>query len=165
MNDGAPKPPVTPFDWRVWTRKDALAGLLFIAFALVGLWESRDYPIGTALRMGTGYVPRLLCWILFGLGVIVLVIGLRSAQTPGSAWAGQRWQPLLWAPASLVAFAFAISRLGVVVATVALTLVAAVAARDSRPLEVALAALALAFITVAIFVWGLGLPLQVWPEW
>ena len=48
--------------------------------AALGLWLSRDYPIGTALRMGTGYVPRLLCWLLLGLGVIVLVQGLREAQ-------------------------------------------------------------------------------------
>ena len=59
-----------PF-WRMLARKDVLAGLLFIAVAVLGLWISRDYPIGTALRMGTGYVPRLLCWLLFGLGVIV----------------------------------------------------------------------------------------------
>ena len=66
-----------PF-WRMLARKDVLAGLLFIAVAVLGLWISRDYPIGTALRMGTGYVPRLLCWLLFGLGVIVLVQGLRE---------------------------------------------------------------------------------------
>ena len=61
-------------------RKDVLAGLMFVGVALLGLWLSRNYPIGTALRMGTGYVPRLLCWILLGLGVvIVLVQGLREA--------------------------------------------------------------------------------------
>ena len=57
-------------------RKDVLAGLLFSGVAVFGLWLSRDYPIGTALRMGTGYVPRLLCWVLFGLGAIVLLQGL-----------------------------------------------------------------------------------------
>jgi hypothetical protein len=64
---------------QVVARTDVLAGLLFIGLALLGLWLSRDYPIGTALRMGTGYVPRLLCWILFGLGAVVLVQGLRAA--------------------------------------------------------------------------------------
>src|SRR6266516_3144541 len=54
-------------------RKDVLAGLLFIVVAVLGLWISRDYPIGTALRMGTGYVPRLLCWLLFGLGPIATI--------------------------------------------------------------------------------------------
>ncbi len=49
-----------PF-WRALARKDVLAGLLFIVVAVLGLWISRDYPIGTALRMGTGYVPRKGC--------------------------------------------------------------------------------------------------------
>ena len=53
---------------RILPRPDVLAGLMFIAIAALGLWVSRDYPVGTALRMGTGYVPRLLCWILLGLG-------------------------------------------------------------------------------------------------
>ena len=72
-------------------RRDVLAGLLFIGVAILGLWLSRDYPIGTALRMGTGYVPRLLCWILLGLGAVVLVQGLREAQDvrPLSSTAGR----------------------------------------------------------------------------
>ena len=69
-------------------RRDVLAGLMFVGVALFGLWLSRDYPIGTALRMGTGYVPRLLCWILLGLGVVVLVQGLRAALV--SEASGQR---------------------------------------------------------------------------
>ena len=68
---------------QVLGRRDVLAGLMFVGVALFGLWLSRDYPIGTALRMGTGYVPRLLCWILLGLGVVVLVQGLRAAQRLG----------------------------------------------------------------------------------
>ena len=59
-------------------RRNILAGLLFIAIATAGLWISRNYPIGTALRMGTGYVPRLLLWILLGLGALALA--LRVAQ-------------------------------------------------------------------------------------
>ena len=51
----------SPF-WQLLARKDVLSGLLFVGVAALGLWLSRNYPIGTALRMGTGYVPRLLCW-------------------------------------------------------------------------------------------------------
>src|SRR5436305_12446996 len=76
-------------------RKDVLAGLLFVAVALLGLRLSRDYPIGTALRMGTGYVPRLLCWILVALGVVVLVQRLRRAQPAQMAASPFRaWRPV-----------------------------------------------------------------------
>ena len=63
--------------------KNVLAGLMFIGVAALGLWLSRNYPIGTALRMGTGYVPRLLCWMLLGLGVVIFLQGLYEAATRG----------------------------------------------------------------------------------
>ena len=50
-----------------------------------GLWASRNYPIGTTTRMGTGYVPRLLCWILLGLGALVARAGLARAAVRWSA--------------------------------------------------------------------------------
>src|SRR6476661_7747353 len=61
--------------WHLLARRDVLAGLLFVGVALLGLWLSRDYPIGTALRMGTGYVPRLLCGLVLS---ILLLIGVGS---------------------------------------------------------------------------------------
>ena len=56
--------PAKPSTLDILARADVLSGLLFIAIAAFGLWLSRDYPVGTALRMGTGYMPRLLCWVL-----------------------------------------------------------------------------------------------------
>src|SRR5262249_25480113 len=98
---------------RMLARRDVLAGLLFIAVAALGLWLSRDYPIGTALRMGTGYVPRLLCWLLLGLGVIVLVQGLREAQDARPLAAGDisALRPVIFVTASLVIFGLSIERL------------------------------------------------------
>jgi|SRR5688572_30000255 hypothetical protein len=149
---------------RLLWRKDVLAGLLFIAVAVVGLYASRDYPIGTATRMGTGYVPRLLCWILLGLGLVIFVGGLRSTAEALAPSPPIR-RALIFVPASLLVFAFAIGRLGVVVAIVLLVAVGAFAGRDSRPFEAAAVALALIALTLAIFVWGIGLPIPVWPEW
>src|SRR5262249_61413591 len=70
--------------WQVLTHKQVLSGLMFVGIAILGLWLSRDYPIGTALRMGTGYVPRLLCWILLALGCLILFQGLRDSRPRGA---------------------------------------------------------------------------------
>jgi putative tricarboxylic transport membrane protein len=153
-----------PFAWQILRRKDVLAGLLFIFIAAFGLWASRNYPIGTAVRMGTGYVPRLLCWILLGLGIVVFLQGLRAGAATLEASPPIR-RAVIFVPASLLAFAYAIGPLGVVAAIVLMIAVGAVAGRDSRPLEVIAAALVLVLLTLAIFVWGLGLPIPVWPEW
>jgi putative tricarboxylic transport membrane protein len=145
-------------------RKDVLSGLMFMAVAIFGLWASRNYPIGTALRMGTGYVPRLLCWILLALGLVIFLQGLR-AQAERGAFAGERhWRALIFVPASLLVFAAAMSRLGVVIATILLVGVGSLAGREIRPLEVIGSAIVLVFLTLAIFIWGLELPIPVWPE-
>jgi putative tricarboxylic transport membrane protein len=155
-----------PF-WRVLARKDVLAGLLFIAVAVLGLWFSRDYPIGTALRMGTGYVPRLLCWLLLSLGAVVLVQGLREAQGAGSLSSGDvsALRPLVFVTASLVIFGVSIERLGLIVSILLLIGVGAVAARGLRPVETLAAALVLIVLSWGIFILGLGLTIPVWPEW
>src|SRR3977135_4677230 len=123
--------------WHLLARRDVLAGLLFIIIALLGLWLSRDYPIGTALRMGTGYVPRLLCWILLALGTVILVQGLRDGQAERriSFGAGSAWRPVVFVTASLVIFGLTIERLGLVVSILFLIPVGAVAARELRPGE------------------------------
>ena len=153
-----------PSRWDILARADVLSGLLFIAIAAFGLWASRNYPVGTALRMGTGYMPRLLCWLLLGLGVIVFVQGVRKPAALLRS-SPQAWRAALSVTLSLVAFGLSIERLGLVLAILLLTGIGALATRSLRPLEIALAALALIALSWGIFIFGLGLTIPVWPEW
>ena len=159
-------PPGSAF-LHILARKDVLAGLLFVGVALFGLWLSRDYPIGTALRMGTGYVPRLLCWILLGLGVVIMVMGLREGQDARRVDFGDAamWRPVIFVTAGLVIFGLSLERLGLVISILLLICVGAVAARGLRPLETMAAAVVLIVLSWAIFILGLGLTIPVWPEW
>ena len=146
-------------------RKNVLAGALFIAIAVLGLFLSRDYPIGTALRMGTGYVPRLLCWVLLALGACVLVQGLREAPREQGAVARFGWRPLVLVTASLALFALTLEWLGLVVAILLLTIAGAYATRGRGIVETVVAALVLIALCWGIFVYGLQLTIPVWPEW
>ena len=140
--------------------------LLFIGVAVLGLWVSRNYPVGTALRMGTGYMPRLLLWILLGLGGIVLVLGLRESDPRKATEAadGSAWRPVVFVSLSLVVFALAIERLGLVLSVLLLTAIGAVAARGLRPLETVVAAAVLMVLCWLIFIVGLSLTIPTWPE-
>jgi len=149
----------------ILARKNVLAGLMFIAIAALGLWVSRDYPVGTALRMGTGYVPRLLCWILMGLGAAVLIQGLREKAAPPERVTLGQLLPVGVVTASLIAFALAIEQLGLVLSVLLLVGVGAVAARDIKAWEALAAALVLVALSWAIFILGLGLTIPVWPVW
>jgi putative tricarboxylic transport membrane protein len=164
-------PPVHPL-LRIVQRKNVLSGLLFIAIAALGLWASRNYPIGTALRMSTGYVPRLLCWILMGLGVIVIVQGLLETDPPehmrepapeDSVLA--RLRPVALVTLSLIAFGLALESLGLVLSILLLVVIASFATRELKLWETLAAAAGLSVLTWAIFILGLGLPIPVWPEW
>jgi putative tricarboxylic transport membrane protein len=156
--------PAKPSGRDILARADVLSGLLFIAIAAFGLWVSRNYPVGTALRMGTGYMPRLLCWLLLGLGAVVLMQGLRQQAVPLRS-SPQAWRALLSVTVGLVAFGLSIERLGLVLAIMLLTGIGSLATRALRPLETAIAALALIALSWSIFIFGLGLTIPIWPEW
>jgi hypothetical protein len=151
--------------WAVLQRKDVLSGLLFIGVAASGLWVSLDYPIGTAARMGTGYMPRLLLWVLMGLGGLILVSGLFKSDPPTETEVagGAAWRPVVFVALSLVVFGLALQRLGLVLSIVLLTIVGGAAARGSRPPEIAIAALVLIALCWLIFIVGLSLTIPVWP--
>jgi hypothetical protein len=106
----------------------------------------------------------LLCWILLCLGTLVFIQGLRAGAAE-LARGPSICRAMIFAPLSLLVFALLIGPYGVVVATVVLVAVGALAGRESRPLEVIVAAVILVVLTLSIFVWGVGLPIPVWPDW
>jgi hypothetical protein len=156
-----------------------LAGLMFIAIAALGLWLSRNYPVGTAWRMSTGYVPRLLCWLLMGLGAIILVQGLVEKDVPAPdrelpRVAGAQaplqtiampLRPIAMVTLSMMAFGLALESLGLVLAILFLVAIASLATNELKPWETLAAAAGLCVLSWTIFVFGLGLPIPVWPDW
>jgi len=151
--------------WAVLQRRDVLSGLLFMGLAAFGLWVSRNYPIGTASSMGTGYMPRLLLWILLGLGGLILVSGLWKADRLPEAGASgaAAWRPVVFVTLSLVVFGLALERLGLVLSILLLTGIGAAAGRGMRPLETAIATLVLIALCWLIFIVGLSLTIPTWP--
>jgi putative tricarboxylic transport membrane protein len=146
---------------RIRSPQDFAAGLLFMGLAGFALWIARDYPVGTAVRMSSGYFPRLLCFLLMAIGIFVT---LRALKRDGPAIARVLFRPLVLVTAAVVIFAYTIQTLGVVAATVLLVLIGGYASPRVRLVEMAAAAVVLALLTVAIFIWGIGLPIPVWPD-
>jgi hypothetical protein len=66
--------------------KDLIAGGIFILLALIGYWLNLDHTLGTARRMGPGYMPMMSFWLLGGIGVIVFAGGLFSGPDPLGEW-------------------------------------------------------------------------------
>ncbi len=151
----------------VWRRPDVYAGLMFIGVALLGLYLSASYSMGTAVRMGTGYVPRLLCWCLLGLGCIVLLQGLFTRIDKKDAFAVRDlavMRPLFFVALATVVFALTIETLGFIMSLLATMTVGSIAARGMRPIVAIIAMMVLTVTCWGIFSYGLALPFPVWPR-
>ncbi|HEY4254150.1 MAG TPA: hypothetical protein VGM87_23285 [Roseomonas sp.] len=66
--------------------KDLLSGVILVTLAVVGLWLNQEHALGTARRMGPGYMPQLTFYILAVLGLAVLLIALFSGPNPLEEW-------------------------------------------------------------------------------
>ena len=140
---------------------DLAGGLLFIAMAALGFWLLRDVRLGTSMRMGPGYLPTALCWILLIVGVVMVGRSFVLAGEPLERW---YLRPLVFVLGSLLVFAYSIDQFGLVATIIAMAIVAAFATPESRWVEVAIAAIALAAFSAGLFVKALGLPISVWPR-
>jgi hypothetical protein len=140
---------------------DLAAALLFASFGLLGLWLAGDLRIGTAMRMGPGYMPRLLCWILLGFSALVAV---RAFTIDGPVLEKWHVRPLLMILFSIWLFAVLIDRIGLVGTVLVAAVVSALATAESRRIEVAILAFALSVFSAVVFVRLLGLPMDLWPE-
>ena len=145
---------------RLKNPQDFVSGLFFLAIGVIALWIGRDYPLGSPQRMGTGAFPRMLCWGMIALGAIVVA---QSFVTVGDRLTRWSLKPLLWISLSILAFSLLLEGGGFVLATVALLLVAAVGSPETRWVEVLIFTAAMTLFGVAVFIWGLGLPLRMWP--
>src|SRR5262245_54023820 len=98
-------------------RKDVWAGLMLIAIGAGAMLVARNYPFGTALRMGPGYFPMLMggLLILFGLGI--LASGLRAGEAIEGSWP---LRALIILPLSLVLFGVLMERAGFIPALMVL---------------------------------------------
>lgn len=144
--------------------KDVLAGLVFVAVALLALQLGRNFRIGTAVRMGTGYVPMLVSYALLGLGLLTLLKGLLlPADEEGASFPAGALRPLVAITAAICAFGFGLERLGLVVTIFIVVGIGSLAVKGQTPLGVLIAATVLAAASVVVFPWGLSLTMPVWP--
>ena len=140
---------------RLLRNKDFWAGLILIGFGAAAIFISRDYGFGSASRMGPGFFPVILGGIMIVFGVYVTAMGLRSGERITQRLSART---MLLPPLALVLFGLLIDRTGFVPALVVLIFVAAASGKGFRFLEVLLLTAVLVVASVALFIWGLGLP-------
>jgi hypothetical protein len=144
---------------RVRSPQDLGAGLVFVVIGLAGIYFGRNLAMGTAARMGPGYFPVMLSYLIVALG---LIVSGRALATDGPDIERIQLRPIFFVIASLLIFGLLIDYTGLAITTVTLTVIAAFARREVNLIETLLLGGGLALFTIAVFVYGLNQPLPAW---
>ena len=146
---------------RVRAGKDFWSGVMFLTFAAVGLYASRNYAIGSSGEMGPRYFPLLLGIVL---GLIGLFLITRTLINGDEKVERLGLRALVFVVIGVVLFGLCIQPLGLIVSVGATVVVAALAGRDTSPVEVGLLSAALIVLSAGVFHFALQLPLSLWPS-
>ena len=142
--------------------RDFWAGVMFIAFGVMFVLLSQQYPIGTSAKMGPGYFPTVLGGLMALLGAIIALGGV-SAKAVELRVSRFDWQVIVLVLVAVLLFAMALPRLGVMVALALLVLVAAFASHEFRLRDTLISIVVLGLMAYGVFVKGLELQFPVWP--
>lgn len=138
--------------------KDFLSGLMFIGFGLAALYFGQKLALGTPVRMGPGYVPRMLSLTLLGLGALICIIAVVSGSEPVEKL---KWKPLTLVTIGIVCFALLFERAGLIPALVVLILIASLANEEFKLVEVIGNIVALSIVCTLVFKVGLGMNIYI----
>jgi Tripartite tricarboxylate transporter TctB family len=145
--------------FRVKSPQDFGSAIVFLLIGLAGLYFGKDLTYGTASRMGPGYFPYLLSWLIIAIGVGV---GFMSLTVEGPPIERPQLRPIFFVLLSVVVFGYLMSYVGLAITGVVMTLIAAFARRNFNLVESLALGIGLSIGCVLIFVYGLGQPLPAW---
>mgnify|MGYP001160649602 CR=1 FL=1 len=140
---------------------DVLTGATFIGIAGWGLWLAQNLRVGTAVRMGPGWLPTASAYVLIALGLAIMVRSLFADEEKLARWYPR---PLILICAAVALFSVALDRLGLPITICGVVIIAGLADAETRWRETIVLAIGLAVAASLIFVDGLGLPMPLWPE-
>ena len=143
--------------------KDFWIGVVYLVFGGIGVIIGRDYSFGTAGRMGPGYFPIVVSWLLVLFAAISMV---RSLRVEGEPLGHIAWKPMALIVGSIVAFGFLVTTAGLVIAMIVMVLMSAAASEKFSFDWTATAGLAaLVTFCALVFVRGLGVPMPLLGSW
>jgi hypothetical protein len=145
--------------FRVKSPQDLGAGVVFVLIGAAGLVFGQDLAFGSAARMGPGYFPTLLSYLIIAIG---LVLTVKSWTADGPPIERIQFRPLFAILVAILAFGALIDRIGLALSAAVLTIGAAYARRNVNRTETLLLAAGLALFAVGIFAYALKQPLPAW---
>src|SRR5436305_3635054 len=132
--------------------------MMFIVFGLVALWFGRHLAMGTTVRMGPGYVPHMLAYIMMGLGGIISVLALvKQGELPEVP----KWKPITMVTIGIVCFGLLFEWAGMLPALIVLILIASLGSDEFKIGEVIANIVVLAVLALVVFWVGLRMNIAI----
>lgn len=142
--------------------KDFWTGIIYIVIGAAAIFLSRDYGMGTAVKMGPAYLPTILAGLLILIGSISVIRSFIKQGTPIGSFA---FKGLVLVTFSTLLFGFIVRGAGMVIALPLLILISAFAStRFSWRYALGLA-VGVTIFCVLVFQMGLGVPLPILGSW
>ncbi len=148
---------------KIKSQRDFWSGVMFIAVGLGFSYGALEYNFGTSARPGPGYFP-------FGLGIVLAILGgmtlfeaLTVATEDGEPIGAVAWKPLLIIIGSTVLFGVLLPHAGLAIALPLLVILSALAGDEFHWGEAIALAAVLTVGSWAVFIYGLGLTIPLWP--
>jgi len=140
---------------------DRLAGLIFLVIGVATVVLGWTYGLGSMNQPGSGAMPVLAGGALALLGTAQLLRATAMKTSPtGSAFSRTELRPLLLVLSAVFAFAVLILPTGLIPALIALIAIAWFAQKGRAGWEIVGATVVVILVIIAIFKYGLGLPLH-----
>lgn len=148
---------------KIKSQKDFWAGLMFVVVGLGFSYGALEYNFGTSARPGPAYFPFGLGLLLAILGGMTLFESMTVETEDGEPIGAVAWRPLLIVFGSIVMFGVLLPRTGMAIAMPLLVIVSALAGDEFHFGEAAMTAAVLTVGSWAVFIYGLGLTIPMWP--
>lgn len=151
--------------------EDVVAAAIFIVIGVVAFYLAQDYRTGTLHRMGPGLFPLLISGSLTVIGIALGIQSLAawrkrdtSDDAPSLIPGFATMRALFFVMLSLLAFAVLVRPAGLFIATASLVFISTRAEPGRSVVRSLFLAFVIACISAAIFVYGIGLPMPLWPN-
>lgn len=138
---------------------DFWSGLMLVVVGASAAFIAHDYKFGTVLRMGSGFFPTVLAGLLVAFGTVLMLRALTSTE---EIEGGLSLRALILLPLAMCLFGYLLEHVGFIPAMLVIVIGSALAGPEFKFLEVLALAVGLTAICVVIFIYGLGLPYQLY---
>ncbi|MEQ8297581.1 MAG: tripartite tricarboxylate transporter TctB family protein [Nitratireductor sp.] len=149
--------------------RDYAAAAVVVAFGTGLAAIASTYPLGKMLRPGPGFFPLVIGCLIAVLGVVIALESWSASRQANEAPAdegapgpdGFAWRAVLSVTIGMLAFAALVDRAGYVAATFALVFIASLGEIRRNWWAVGGVATFMAVFGSLLFIWGLGLPVNI----